>query len=240
MTPYVGTLPVEEIPNSSSLRNYETPTQPTNNTPVQNTEPTPSNNGNNDSPSSTPSSNSGDSGGHHTSGSSSSGDTTSSNSNDLVNSEIDTPLTPPTVNTGTGNSGGGYYGDSGFKGESTTITDTTDEDIVNSIIDSTGTSIKIPTSSKSLDSITTSKKKNSVPIAASLGAAAIAGIGAKTFMDTKEDDDEEDEENEEEFVKESESNNNEGFALGYSEDEDSAERDYIVPTDEWAFIDGQE
>ena len=119
-----------------------------------------------------------------------------------------TTVTPPPTNTNTGGqnnqyTGGGYSGSGGYQGytgENTDIDFTTEgaddfSDIDDMLTDST-TSIddvikgskytKIPTSSKPITSASSGGGGSAViPVVAGLSAAAAAGVGAKVYMDRK-------------------------------------------------------
>lgn len=82
---------------------------------------------------------------------------------------------------------------------------------------------------------TTTQKKSSIPVIAGLSAAAVGGIGTKAFLDRKENskNDDENEVESEEWDGESE--------LDMNYDQISVEeKDYLDPTDEYAYQEGDE
>lgn len=223
-------------PEGTTTPSGDETTTPSDTTPSDTTTVPPTS-----SPSGGPSSSGPSSGGPHGgsgdgNSSGNSGDT-SQEPKDPTNPSINPTPIPSNPNPGSGNSGGGGFdGDSGFTGEDTPTTEPKDpEDIGNSIIGSTGNPIKIPTSSKPITTTTTtSQKKSSIPVIAGLGAAAIAGIGAKAYLDKREENKSNDEIETEEW------SGDEEFDLGYSEEDASEGRDYLAPTDEYAYEDGPE
>ena len=96
------------------------------------------------------------------------------------------------------------------------------------IIDMTS-SVNIPTSSNPIKS-TVSKDNNMIPLMAGLGAAALAGLGTKAYLDRKENKDNEEEIEAEEWQEDEElSLENENYDLGMEES------DYLTPDDEFAY-----
>lgn len=88
----------------------------------------------------------------------------------------------------------------------------------------------IPTSSSPLSSgAGTTVKSSIIPIVAGLGAAAVAGLGTKTYIDKKE---EKETSSDEETIATDEPINQ--IDVNY-EDPEEASADYILPTDELAF-----
>lgn len=86
----------------------------------------------------------------------------------------------------------------------------------------------IPTSSSPILSSDGTSSKSFVPLAAGLGASAIAGIGTKAFMDKKNKDDDVEELDIEDWTDQSE------MEVDYETDSNIAS-DYLNPTDELAF-----
>lgn len=152
-----------------------------------------------------------------------------------------TPTTPPTVapqkpyipSTGDDSNGGGYTGDEGFTGEDTELPDDGNE--LSGSLTGSNNYVNIPTSSTPINTTTTtSGKKSIIPVIAGLGAAAIAGIGTKSYLDKKEEEKSEEEIDTEEWT------GDEQIDLGYTEENLNGERDYLNPTDEFAYEDGPE
>ena len=104
-----------------------------------------------------------------------------------------------------GNGGGAYY----YGNDTSTTTSEVptqlpvDDDVIKK-----GNTYKLPTSSKPIQTTTQTSGKGSsiIPVLAGLGAAAAAGIGAKTYLDRKKNTDNDEEE---EFKAEDWSGNNE-------------------------------
>ncbi len=99
------------------------------------------------------------------------------------------------------------------------------------IIDNTS-GVNIPRSASPIKSSVNAKDNNMIPLMAGLGAAALAGLGTKVYLDRKENKDNEEEleaeewdETEEEF----EALENENYDL------DLEESDYLTPNDEFAY-----
>lgn len=116
----------------------------------------------------------------------------------------------------------------------------TSGDLMDSLGNATGSlsdiatsSTNIPTSASPILTSDGLKPKSSsvIPIAAGLGAAGLAGLGTKAYLDKKENEDEEEEDSieTEEWEEDADSMN-----IDYGE-EDSEEADYLTPTDEYAF-----
>lgn len=147
-------------------------------------------------------------------------------------------------NSGNSSSGGGYSS-SGYTGE------TTAETVEPNIEESTGLEdnlsgsfseliggneyTNIPTSSAPITATTTtSGQKNSViPVIAGLGAAAVAGLGTKAYLDKKDNNaSSESEVDAEEWEEDS-------LNVDYNEamEQDS---DYLSPSDEYAYTDDEE
>ena len=99
------------------------------------------------------------------------------------------------------------------------------------IIDNTS-GVNIPRSASPIKSSVNAKDNNMIPLMAGLGAAALAGLGTKVYLDRKENKDNEEEleaeewdETEEEF----EALENENYDL------DLEESDYLTPNDEFSY-----
>ena len=101
---------------------------------------------------------------------------------------------------------------------------------VSSSVSGLSTKTNVPTSSSPLFSENGTSKSTLVPLGAGLGAASIAGIGAKTYLDKREKSDEDIEELETEDW-----TNQENMEFDYGIDEALEEADYLSPTDELAF-----
>lgn len=144
--------------------------------------------------------------------------------------------------------GGGGFSNNGYTGETSNPTDPNagkeeifdEETVSGSLSDLIGGNdyVEVPTSSTPISTTTTATTKKSViPVIAGLGAATVAGIGTKAYLDKKEhvDDDEEDFETEE-------WEGDEQMDLNYGDDTvniDEEERDYLNPTDEYAYQEDQ-
>lgn len=133
------------------------------------------------------------------------------------------------------NPGGGNYGN--LAGESLNVSS---DGIMNSLGNTTGSlndiatsATNIPTSSSPIFSSDglTQKSASVIPITAGLGAAGLAGIGTKAYLDKREKKEEEEEDSieTEEWQEDADSMN-----IEYGETE-NAEADYLTPTDEYAF-----
>ena len=150
------------------------------------------------------------------------------------------PIVNPSIGGGTG--GGNYSNLTG--NASTGNSNITSDDLMNSLGNSTGSlsdlttsTMNIPTSSSpilSSDGLST-KSASVIPVVAGLGAAGLAGVGTKAYLDKREKDSDEDEEEgleTEEWNEDADSMN-----IDYGETE-NAEADYLTPTDEYAFQEG--
>ena len=87
------------------------------------------------------------------------------------------------------------------------------------------TGVNIPTSANPIKSTINTKDNNMVPLMAGLGAAALAGLGTKAYLDHKENKDNEEEIEAEEWEED----------LSESENLGLQESDYLMPTDEFAY-----
>lgn len=147
------------------------------------------------------------------------------------------PTTGPTGPTGPGNPG-----ISNLTDPSTITTGTKDivssevldtfGNVSGSLSDISGSKTNIPTSSSPiLSSDGGSSNSKLVPLGAGLGAASLAGIGAKAYLDKREksEEDEEDELETEEWASQDD------MEIDYGLETDSEEADYLSPTDELAF-----
>ena len=212
---------------------------PTTTTPTNPSTPTPTNPSNPTTPT-TPSNPSGDTGGSGTP----SGDTPISGGNQLPGGGGSTGGSTPTVNPGIGGgaSGGNYSNLTG--NASTGNSNITSDDLMNSLGNSTGSlsdlttsTMNIPTSSSpilSSDGLST-KSASVIPMVAGLGAAGLAGVGTKAYLDKREKENNEDEE---EGLETEEWNEDvDSMNIDYGETE-NAEADYLTPTDEYAFQEG--
>lgn len=101
---------------------------------------------------------------------------------------------------------------------------------VSSSVSGLSTKTNVPTSSSPLFSENGTSKSTLVPLGAGLGAASIAGIGAKAYLDKREKSDDDIEELETEDW-----TNQENMEFDYGLDEALEEADYLSPTDELAF-----
>ena len=156
---------------------------------------------------------------------------------------------PGTPNPGGGNQGGGGFNNGGYTGESNNPTDPNAGNQVGDLVDEENVSgslsdliggneyVDIPTSSTPIsDNGTPHTKKSVIPVIAGLGAATVAGIGTKAYLDKREQGDDEEEE---EFETES-WDGDEQMDLGYdTENTDTDDRDYLNPTDEYAYQEDQ-
>ena len=101
------------------------------------------------------------------------------------------------------------------------------------IIDLAG-GVNIPTSPDPIRTKVNTKDNKMIPLMAGLGAAALAGLGTKAYLERKENRNEEEELDVEEWDE-----NAEELALNSLETEDYnnelEESDYLLPTDEYAF-----
>lgn len=212
---------------------------PTTTTPTNPSTPTTTNPSNPTTPT-TPSNPSGDTGGSGTP----SGDTPISGGNQLPGGGGSTGGSTPTVNPGIGGgaSGGNYSNLTG--NASTGNSNITSDDLMNSLGNSTGSlsdlttsTMNIPTSSSpilSSDGLST-KSASVIPMVAGLGAAGLAGVGTKAYLDKREKENNEDEE---EGLETEEWNEDvDSMNIDYGETE-NAEADYLTPTDEYAFQEG--
>ncbi len=144
-----------------------------------------------------------------------------------------------------GDTGGGGYNGEGYTGESSNPDDPNegyvgDEDLVSGdeyagsigdVLTGGNDYVNIPTSSNPITktTVSTGKKNSVIPIIAGLSAATVAGVGTKAYLDKKEG-------NEEEDVEAEEWDGDETIDLGYSEENISdEERDYLNPSDEYAY-----
>lgn len=117
----------------------------------------------------------------------------------------DNPKPGPAIDTGSGsggggthNTGGGYSGSQGYVSQTEPTTETGVDSTIEDILDDSETSVddvikgnnytKIPTSSEPIKS-KSSGGSMVIPIAAGLSAAAAAGIGAKAYLDKKNNND---------------------------------------------------
>lgn len=142
-----------------------------------------------------------------------------------------TPI-PSNPDSKPGNSGGGGYdSNNGFTGEDNKPTEPSQpDDIGNSIGGTTGKPVTIPSSSKPISTTTTTKgRKSIIPIIAGLGAATIAGIGTKAYLDKK------DEEKSDDDIETEEWSGDEELDLEYTPEDLTSERDYLSPTDAQAY-----
>ena len=101
---------------------------------------------------------------------------------------------------------------------------------VSSSVSGLSTKTNVPTSSSPLFSENGTTKSTLVPLGAGLGAASVAGIGAKAYLDKREKSNEDVEELETE-----EWTSKENMEFDYGIDEVLEEADYLSPTDELAF-----
>ena len=85
--------------------------------------------------------------------------------------------------------------------------------------------VNIPTSSTPIKSSINTKDNNMTPLMAGLAAASLAGLGTKSYLDKRTKEDEEDELNDIEI----DTFDNESYKL------DTEEKDYLTPTDEFAY-----
>ena len=92
-----------------------------------------------------------------------------------------------------------------------------------------GSKTSIPTSSSPILSSDGGASKSMMPLGAGLGAAAIAGIGAKAYLDKRERGKEENSE-----IETDEWSENDSIEMDYQEVENE-ESDYLSPKDEYAF-----
>lgn len=230
---------VEMSEYPSNTPTTTTPTNPSTPTPTNPSTPTPTNPSNPTIPT-TPSNPSGDTGGSGTP----SGDTPISGGNQLPGGGGSTGGSTPTVNPGIGGgaSGGNYSNLTG--NASTGNSNITSDDLMNSLGNSIGSlsdlttsTMNIPTSSSpilSSDGLST-KSASVIPMVAGLGAAGLAGVGTKTYLDKREKENNEDEE---EGLETEEWNEDvDSMNIDYGETE-NAEADYLTPTDEYAFQEG--
>lgn len=139
------------------------------------------------------------------------------------------------------NSGGGGYTDSGFNSENIENTENVElpggETISGSFSEIIGgnKNTNIPTSSTPITTTTTpSQSKSIIPTIAGLGAAAAAGLGTKAYLDRKEKG-----ENEESDFEAEEWDEEDSLNIEYNEEMET-ERDYLDPTDEYAYTDEPE
>ena len=148
----------------------------------------------------------------------------------------------PIVNPTSGPTGPGNPGISNLTDPSTITTGTKDivssevldtfGNVSGSLSDISGSETNIPTSSSPiLSSDGGSSNSKLVPLGAGLGAASLAGIGAKAYLDKREksEEDEEDELETEEWASQDD------MEIDYGLETDSEEADYLSPTDELAF-----
>ena len=171
--------------------------------------------------------------------------TTTPPSNNGGGSGGENPIGGPSLPGGGGNNGGGRPvvnpGGGNYDNLAGGNTNVSSDDIMNSLGNTTGSlsdiatnTTNIPTSSSpilSSDGLT-QKSASVIPIAAGLGAAGLAGVGTKAYLDKREKKDDEEEEDSietEEWQEDADSMN-----IEYGETED-AEADYLTPTDEYAF-----
>lgn len=136
-------------------------------------------------------------------------------------------------------SSGGGYTEEGYTGE---VSDPNIEDEIPEIEDVSGSIsdfvggneyTNIPTSSAPISTTTkTAPKKSMIPLAAGLGAATVAGIGAKAYLDKKEEPSEESFDTEEWTEEDS-------LNVDYNEAMED-EADYLDPSDEYAYTEGVE
>ena len=118
-----------------------------------------------------------------------------------------------------------YVNDTGSK--SSGVLDTFGQ-VSGSLSDITGTSTSIPSSSSPILSSDGGSGSSMIPLGAGLGAAALAGIGTKAYLDKKEKKEEDSDELEtEEWA-------NQDVEIDYGLETDE-EADYLDPTDELAF-----
>lgn len=147
--------------------------------------------------------------------------------------------TTPNISTG-GTETGGYSDITGsdYVADSNLVS----SDVLDSLGSSSGSlssvasgSVNIPTSSTPIlsSSGTTTKSASVIPMAAGLGAAGLAGLGTKAYLDKKEKSNEEEEEEAittEEWQEDADSMN-----IDYGETTTEEDSDYLMPTDEFAF-----
>ena len=99
------------------------------------------------------------------------------------------------------------------------------------IVDLAG-GVNIPTSADPIRTKVNAKDNNMIPLMAGLGAAALAGLGTKAYLERKENKDEEDELEADEWEEEDAAE----LALeSASLENELEESDYLLPTDEYAF-----
>ena len=93
--------------------------------------------------------------------------------------------------------------------------------------------VEIPTSSTPITTTTeNSSKKSIIPVIAGLGAAAVAGIGTKAYLDKKE----ENENNKVDMETDEWESDGEQVDFDYNNENISViEKDYLEPTDEYAY-----
>ena len=92
--------------------------------------------------------------------------------------------------------------------------------------------VNIPTSADPIRTKINTKDNKMIPLMAGLGAAALAGLGTKAYLERKENKDEEDEIEADEWEEEDAAElalNTEAY------DNELEESDYLLPTDEYAF-----
>lgn len=139
--------------------------------------------------------------------------------------------------TYTPTSGGGGYTEEGYTGEGTEgefdIPET--EDMGGSFTDIVGGNqyTDIPTSAAPITTTTTTTgKKSIIPVIAGLGAATVAGLGTKAFLDKKEEGTSDEEFEADEWEEE------DSFNIDY-EEAMSEDSDYLSPADEIAYQEGE-
>ena len=142
-----------------------------------------------------------------------------------------TPIPTQTIIDGGGYTEEGYTGE---EGDTTVIPDS--EDMSGSFSEIVGGNqyTNIPTSAAPITTTTTTgTKKSIIPVVAGLGAASIAGIGTKAFLDKKEENASEEEFDADEWTEE------DSLDIDYNEamEEDG---DYLDPSDEYAYQEGEE
>ena len=152
-----------------------------------------------------------------------------------------------------GNGSGSSYGNSGtgvstITGNPTDIEDITSlpetdtvssevldtfGDVSGSLTGFAGTKTNIPTSSSPILSSSNNGSSGSkfVPLGAGLGAASVAGIGAKSYLDKREKSKEEANDD----IETEEWATQEDLEIDYGLENNSEESDYLSPTDEYAF-----
>ena len=162
--------------------------------------------------------------------------TGTTDTNDIVSGLNQTGTTGTTTTTGTGSGVTAVTG-TGTDLEETS-TETVGSEVLNTFGDVSGSfaglsdsKSSIPTSSSPiLSSSDTSSSTSFVPLGAGLGAASIAGLGTKAYLDKREKSKEEDSED----IETEEWAESDNVEIDYGV-ETQEESDYLSPTDELAF-----